>query len=124
MDEEEFDSLMQSRPLELYDAMQLDARSRRRAALAAALWGSTSEDLQRQLLAPYPEIPAGFELADFRALHRSVQTISGRLNDPRNAWLSPALAASRTIVVGSERFTVLEARSEVVRRAAEHLEEH
>ncbi len=122
MDEEEFDSLMQSRPFGMYDAARVDARFRRRATLAAALWGRTSEDLQRQLFAPYPEIPFGFELADFRELQRSVQTISGRLNDPRYAWLSALLAPSWTIVVGTERFTVWEARCEIVRRAMEYLE--
>jgi hypothetical protein len=122
MDEEEFDSLMQSRPFGVYDATQADARFRRRATLAAALWGNTSEDLQHQLSAPYPEIPFGFELADFRELQRSVQTISSRLSDPRYSWLSSVVAPPYTIVVGTERFTAWEARCEIVRRAIEYLE--
>lgn len=54
MDEEEFDSLMGSRAFGTADALRADARLRRCATLGAALWGRTSDDLQRQLLAPYP----------------------------------------------------------------------
>lgn len=39
-------------------------------------YGATSDDLQRQLLAPYPEIPSGFDLEDFRSLQRTAQRIS------------------------------------------------
>jgi len=59
MDEEEFDSLMPSRPFGTEDAMRADARLRRCTAPGMALWGMTLEDLHRQLLAPSSEIPSG-----------------------------------------------------------------
>jgi hypothetical protein len=68
MDEQEFDSLMQSRPFERKDAIQVDVQLRRCITLAIALRGRTLDDLQRRLLAPSPEIPSGFDLADFRDL--------------------------------------------------------
>jgi hypothetical protein len=52
MDEEQFDSLMQSRPFRREDAMRADIQLRRRMALAIALWDRTLDDLQRQQLAP------------------------------------------------------------------------
>ncbi len=52
MNEEEFDSSMGSRPFGTADAMEAEARMRRCIALGVALWGRTSDDLQRQLLAP------------------------------------------------------------------------
>lgn len=120
MDEQEFDALFQ-RPFGRQDAMQVDARLRRCATLAAALWGRTSDDLRRQLIASTPEIPSGFDLADFRALERSVQMISARLSDQRFSWLSPRASSSPIISVGARRFTLWEARCEVVRRAIKFL---
>jgi hypothetical protein len=52
MDEEEFDSLMQSRPFGRKDAIRADVQLRRRMTLAIALWGRTLDHPQRQLLAP------------------------------------------------------------------------
>jgi hypothetical protein len=116
MDEQEFDSLTQWRPFGREDAMRkLD----RRVMLATALWGRTSNDLQRQLLARYPEIPASFDLADFRDLQRSALTISASWGGPKFAWMS---LASPNIFVRAERFTAWEARCEIVRRAIEYLE--
>jgi hypothetical protein len=51
MDEEEFDSLIQSRPFGREDAMRADDQLRRRMTLALAPWGWTLDDLQRQPLA-------------------------------------------------------------------------
>jgi hypothetical protein len=127
MDELEFDALFQQ-PFGLDDFRQADAQWGRCATLAVALFGKTPDDLQRQLVAAHPEIPAGFVMGDFRDLEKHVQTISGlvlsRSSDPRMAWLSPWLGhmALMTIVVGTERFTVWEARCEIVRRAIEYLE--
>jgi len=120
MDEQEFDSLFQ-RPFGVEDAMQADARSRRSVTLGVALWGRTSGELRRQLLAPHPEIPPGFELDDFRELERSAQIVSYGLSRRRFALVSPAWA-SLSVSVGNQRFTVWEARGEVVRRAIEYLE--
>jgi hypothetical protein len=128
MDDQEFDALF-PRPFGREDFERVDAQWGRCATLAVALFGKTEEELQRQLLARHPEIPAGFDLADFRDLERHVQTISGLVlgpsSDPRMAWLSPWLShmALMTITVGTERFTVWEARREIVRRAIEYLED-
>ena len=122
MDEQQFDSLFQQ-PFGRQDAIQADARLRRCIALGIKLWGRTSDDLQHQLLSPYPEIPSGFDLEDFRELQRSAQIISQNLGDPRNVWLSRLAISSATIFIGTQRHTVWEARCEMVRRAIEYLEE-
>lgn len=122
MNEEEFDSLKPWRPFGTSDAIRADAQARRCTALAIALFG----DLHRQLLAPHPEIPSGFELADFRELQKSTLELVARLGDPRHEFLNSsstirALTAA-IIVVGSQRLTAWEARCEVIRRAIEYLE--
>jgi hypothetical protein len=124
MDEEEFDSLIGSRPFGSVDAMRAEAQFRRCATLASALFGRTSEDLQRQLLASYPEIPSGFDLADFRKLHQHLQMVLNDLSNSRTHWLSRFASFSAAIAVGGQRYTMWEARCEVVRRAIEHLEKH
>jgi len=118
MNEEEFDSLMEWRPFGTEDAMRADARARRCTALGIALFGETAGDLHRQLLAPYPAIPSGFDLADFRELQKSNRGIETRLRDPRLGWL----AFSPTVVVGTQHLTVWQARGEIIRRAIEYLE--
>jgi hypothetical protein len=127
MDEREFDSLLQSRPFKKEDAMRADARLRRSTLLGTALWGRASDDLHRQLIAPYPEIPSGFDLADFRELQRSAQELSSLdLGHPRFAWFrdwaGTHQVTARVISVGTQQFTFWEARWEVVRRAIEFLE--
>ena len=124
MDEEEFDLLLQSRSFTTKDATLADAQLRRRTTLAIALWGRTVEDLERQLLAPSPEIPSGFDLADFQELRRSLRSISDGFSNPRHAWLTRLPAFSKTISIGAKRFNAWEARCEVVRRAIEYLENH
>jgi hypothetical protein len=124
MDEQEFDSLMPSRPFRREDALRADLQLRRGITLALALWGRTPDDLRRQLLAPVPEIPSGFDLADLQELQRNAQNISAGMSDPRNAWLSRLAFSSHTIFVGAQRFTAWEARCEIVRRAVEYLEKH
>ena len=120
MDEQEFDALFQ-RPFGVEDAMRAEAQLRRCAALAVALWGRRSGDLHRQLLLPHPEIPTTFALDDFQELQRSAEAISAGLSSGRFSWVSPA-GTCPTIFVGSQRFTMWEARCEVVRRAIEYLE--
>jgi hypothetical protein len=122
MDEAEFDAYLNLRPLGRDDITRADAQARRCTALGVALWGRNSADLQRQLLAPRPEIPLGFDLADFWDLLRSSQRISEALGDPRRTWLLPLARSSASISVGSQQFTVWEARCEIVRRAIEYLE--
>jgi hypothetical protein len=124
MNEEEFDSAAQWRPFGTADATSRETQMRRSIALGFALWGKTSHDLQRQLLAPYPEIPAGFDLADFRGLQRHVQAIAAAQGDPRFVWLPHGAVSSPTIFGGTQRFTEWEARCEIVRRAIEYLEKH
>ena len=127
MDEQEFDALFE-RPFRNADFQRADARWRRSATLSFALFGRTPEDLRRQLVAPHPQIPSGFDLADFRNLEQHVQTISGLVlsgsSNTGMARLSPWLTqfASATITIGGQRYTVWEARCEIVRRAIEYLE--
>jgi hypothetical protein len=121
MNEEEFDSSLGSRPFGTADVIEAEASMRRCIALGVALWGRNSGDLQRQLLAPYPEIPSGFVLSDFLNLQQTVQTISGASSDPRFAWLPRSVLSSPAILVGTELFTTWEARCEIVRRAIEFL---
>ena len=126
MNEDEFDSLKQWRPFETKDAIRADDQARRCTALGFALFGKNSGDLHRQLLAPYPEIPPGFDLADFRELQKSIGKIATCLGDPRLECLTSSSAiralCSPIVVVGTRRLTALEARSEIVRRAIEYLE--
>jgi hypothetical protein len=126
MDEGEFDALTRFRPFGVADARRAEAQAHRCTALGMALWGKGPDDLQHQLLASHPEIPAGFDLDDFRELENSLRIIAVRLGDPRQAWLSnvPAfrVLCSPVITVGTERMTALEARCEIVRRAIEYLE--
>jgi hypothetical protein len=89
MDAEEFDSL---RPFRSVDATLMEIRAARVATLGVALFGRTSDYLRNQLLAPHPEIPSGFDLPDFRALHEWLMKFP-RFDYPRYGWLS----ASSTI---------------------------
>jgi hypothetical protein len=123
-DEEEFDSLMQCLPFGTAEAMRVDAALCRRSTLGLALWGRTSADLQRQLLAVHPEIPSGFNLDDLRDLERDAQVISSCLSEPRFAWLSHLTFCYWVISAGTQNFTEWEARCEIVRRAIKYLETH
>jgi hypothetical protein len=124
MDEQEFDSLFPPKPFGTAEAMQAEARLRRCGALGLALWGRTADDLRRQLLAPCPEIPLGFDLENFRELQRFAQLISSGLARSQNAGLPPfpLATSSPTIFGGTQRFTPWEACCEILRRAIEHLE--
>lgn len=128
MDEEEFDPLIHSRGLQPFgsgDAIRLAAQAGRVTAAGIALWGRTSADLQRQLLAPRPEIPPGIELADLRGLQAWVEKILlivERAAHPRSPQLLSMPGASCVISVGSRQFTEWHARLEIVRRAIEYLE--
>src|ERR1700756_6076450 len=127
MDEQEFDSLFPPRPFGTAEAMRAEARLRRCGTLGLALWGRTSDDLRRQLFAPYPEIPSGFDLEDFRELQRFAQLISSNFIGAApslNAGLRsfPLATSSPAIFIGTQRFTPREGCCEVLRRAIEHLE--
>ena len=127
MDEEEFDPLMNLRPFGTEDAMHWYAQIRGDIGLGmtlgSALWGRTSEDLQRQLLAPHPEIPSGFDLADFRKLLQwTAQMSSAVFAVQRMRGLSPAVLPPAAVFVGTHGFTMWEARCEIVRRAIDYLE--
>ena len=124
MNEQEFDALLPLQPFGTADAMRIDTQWRRCATLAQALWGRNSEDLERQLLAPHPEIPPNFDLDDFRNLQQSAHKISAALGSPRLSSLSHSLRFSAAIIVGTQSLTTWEARCEVVRRAIEYLERH
>lgn len=82
--------------------------------------GRTSTDLQRQLLAPRPDIPPGIDLADLRALQAWLKKIllflerAGRTIAPSVAY--PA-GSSAVISVGRRRFTESQARLDIVGHA-------
>jgi hypothetical protein len=114
MDEQEFD-LRFPRPFVREDAIQADARARRCTTLAVALWG-TADYLQRQLAAPHPEIPSGFELTDFRELQQ-------RLLVFQRLWSNRDLVRRRfPMFTGAQHPELWESRREVLRRAIEYLE--
>jgi hypothetical protein len=122
MNEEEFDSWMGLRPFRTSDALEFEAQAGRCTLLGMALWGRTSEDLQRQLVAPHPRIPAGYDLVDYRKLQQTLQAMANADANPRFKWLPRGLLFSETIVVGTQAFTTWEARYEIVRRAIDYLE--
>ena len=122
MDESEFDAFVGPQPFGSRDASRFDLELRRNDALGLALWGKTKEDLRRQLLKPHPEIPAGFNLIDFRVLHRHAQALAAHIAGPRRSWLPPVATYSPISEAGTERFNLWEARCEIVRRAIEFLE--
>lgn len=122
MSEEEFNLFTHFRSFLSEDAMHLETDAVRCTTLGVAIWSRTSDDLQRQLNAPYPEIPPGCDVADLRRLQQSAQNFAKALANPRNSWLSAGAPASPNIFVGTQRLTAWEARCEVVRRAIEYFE--
>jgi hypothetical protein len=118
---------MKSRPFSMGDVVHWEAELRANTSLAmtlgVALWGKTSEDVQRQLLASHPEIPAGFDLADFRKLLQwTAKMASAVLALQRIRAVPPSILPPPTVFVGSQGLTLWEARCEIVRRAIEYLE--
>jgi hypothetical protein len=109
MNEQEFDSRF-PRPFVRADAIQADALARRCATLAAALWGN-ADHLQRQLAAPHPEIPQGFELSDFQELQQRVLVFQ---------WFAHRRFPT---FPDAQHPQLWEARREVLRRAIEYLED-
>nr|HEV7954049.1 hypothetical protein [Candidatus Acidoferrales bacterium] len=120
MDEQEFDALQGLRPFRTSDMKQFE----RVAALAGMLWGAGPDHIKRQLLAPHPEIPAGFELSDFHMLKRQSEMILATLDrKPLGLqWGSLRFTMDTKIQVGPQTFTFPEACYEIVRRAIEFLE--
>ncbi|HKD80258.1 MAG TPA: hypothetical protein VKH81_11240 [Candidatus Angelobacter sp.] len=128
MTEDEFDALMRARSYGTKDATRAEDQIRHGmtllTTLGTALWGTSEGDAQRQLLKSHPEIPAGFDLADFRELLRvTAQTVSAFADTHKGIGLSHLVPWSRTIVAGTQKFTLWEARCEIVRRAIDYLEE-
>jgi len=127
MNEDEFDAQTNWRPFGTADAArlvaQMGAHTRLLMTLGKALWGDSAEDVQRQLLAPHPEIPPGFEVEDFRQLLKVTERInSGLLTLQRLRGLPAALVPADAVVIGSERLSMWGARWVVIRRAVEYLE--
>jgi hypothetical protein len=120
MDEQEFDAWAGSRPFGTQHVKQFE----RVMALAGLLWGAGPDHVQRQLLAPHPEIPAGYGLDDFRSLQRHSESLLSAL---QRKPLGPQWGFFRffmdtRILVGSQSFTYQEACYEIVRRAIDFLE--
>lgn len=124
MDEGELDWVGKLQPFGTAEAAQSEARLGRCDSLGKALWGRTAEDLRRQLLKSHPDVPSGFDLADFQVLLReSSRLASLDLDDPHNAW-ARLLVHGGTISVGGQQLTEWEARVEIVRRAIDYLQSH
>jgi hypothetical protein len=93
------------------------------ATLGVALWGKTSEDAQRQLLASHPEIPAGSDLADFKTLLQWTAKMASAVSAlQRMRGVPPSILPAPKVLVGSQGLTLWEARFEIVRSAIEYLE--
>jgi hypothetical protein len=127
MNEEEFDALMKSRPFGTRDVVQWEAELRADTSLVmtlgVVLWGKSSEDTQRQLLASHPEIPPGFDLADFRKLLQSTAKLASAVSAlQRMRGGPPSILPPPAVCMGSQGLTLWEARCEIVRRAIEYLE--
>ncbi len=124
MDEDELGWIGKLQPFGTTEAAEWEARLGRCDSLGKALWGGTAEDLRRQLQKSHPDVPRGFDLADFQVLLReSSRLASLSLDDPRNAWVR-RLVHDGTISVGTQRLTEWEARVEIVRRAIDYLQNH
>ncbi len=126
MDEEEFDARMKLRPFGTADALRSFAQGRADTelimTLGAALWGRTPGDLQRQLLAPHPEIPSGFDLADLQKLLQLTTRLTAVLTAQRMRGLPPGVRPTPAVFAGTAGFSEWEARCEIVRRAIDYLE--
>ena len=119
MNEEEFDALMKSRPVGTGDVAhweaELRANTRLVMTLGVALWGETSEDAQRQLLASHPEIPAGFELADFRKLLPFTAKMASAVFElQRMRGAPPSIPPSPAVFAGPQGLTLWEARCQII----------
>jgi hypothetical protein len=100
MDEQEFDSWTGLRPFKSQHVKQFE----RVMALASALWGPGISHIQRQLIASHPEIPAGFDLVDFRNLQRQSEVLLLALQrkPPGQQWGSLRLMMDAEILVGNK----------------------
>jgi hypothetical protein len=113
MDEQEFFSSNRFRPLRQGDLEDFQ----RVLILGARLWGDI-QYLERQLLAPSPEIPPG---AGLQELLKLAQWAKMSLDlDDRATWLQ--ISKGTVIVAGDRRFSIHEARYEIVRRAIASIE--
>jgi hypothetical protein len=121
MDQQEIDSYSQL-PFRSEDAARQDALLR---TLGFALWGTTADELKRQLLAPHPAVPSDFALSDFRELLKvSARMSAVDLQYPNYAWARSVPFYSAMISIDDQQLTASEARLEIVRRAIEYLESH
>jgi hypothetical protein len=101
MDEDELNSLTHLRPFTTEDAARAEFEAVRLTALSGALWGKSPADLQRQLLAPHPEIPHHVDLDELRKLQRNAQALVNALNNSRRpSWLSVARSSAVVVVCG------------------------
>jgi len=80
---------------------------------ASRLWGN-AEHLRQQLIAAFPEVLAGFGIAELIVLQRLAKVA---LALGERVFLPVGFPNRTLIVAGGDRFTVWEARYEIVRRA-------
>lgn len=83
------------------------------------LWGNL-ENLQRQLAAPSPVIPEGLRISELRFLEK-IALAAMQMGDRAPI---PGLPKGKVVTAGGERWTVAEARCEIVRRAIQFLGEN
>ena len=122
MDKDELGWISKLQPFGTAEAAEWNAQLGRCDLLGKALWGRNTEDLRHQLQKSHPDVPPGFDLADFQFLLReSFRLASLDLDDPKNAWIRPKLVHAGTVRVGSQQLTEWEARAEIVRRAIDYL---
>lgn len=126
MNEQEFDAAREWRSFGAQDGMKFEQKLERLATLGLALWGRTPDELRRQLTAEHPTIPTGCSITDLQDLLGQARTLlSAYRTADHNVriFLNRTLKAEGDVIeIGSESFTVLEARHEVARRAIEWLE--
>lgn len=85
--------------------------------LSAKLWGD-ADNLQRQLSATRPIVPEGLGLAELRFLER----LAFAFLQMKDRVPVPGFVKNATIVAAGRRWSIFEARYEIVRRAIESVE--
>jgi hypothetical protein len=114
MDEFDFDSWPQWTLSESYSRTRAMTRA---ISFSKKLWGDEG-NLKRQLSAPSPAIPEGLGIEELRFLERAAAMVL-KMGDriPVTLWTP----GHGEIFVGGQRWTLNEARYEIVRRAIESL---
>lgn len=84
--------------------------------LSTKLWGD-AENMKRQLFAPRPIVPEGLGLAELHFLER----VAFAFLQMKDRAPIPGFIKGMTIIAAGRRWSIFEARYEIVRRAIESL---